>query len=88
MTTQIDYKNDYPALLDRINVLARKKRDEGLSPEELGEQKELYAIYLSGIRQQMTGMLDSIEVVDELPRDRMAREGYVAGEPVIIKFDA
>ena len=29
-------------LLDRINFLARKKRNEGLSPEETAEQKKLY----------------------------------------------
>lgn len=52
-------------LLDRINFLARKKRGEGLTPEELSEQKELYEIYLANIRGQVTNLLDSIEFVDE-----------------------
>ncbi len=52
-------------LLDRINFLARKKRSEGLSPEELSEQKKLYEIYLSGIRGQVVNLLDSIEFVDD-----------------------
>lgn len=52
-------------LLDRINFLARKKRNEGLSPEETAEQKKLYGIYLSAIRGQVTNLLDSIEFVDE-----------------------
>ena len=53
-----------PELLARINELARKKRTVGLTPEELAEQKELYKIYLSSIREQMTSLLDSIEFVD------------------------
>lgn len=63
-TTIEAYKADYPALIRRINQLAKKKREEGLTSGELAEQKELYAIYLGGIRAQLTGMLDSIEVVD------------------------
>lgn len=51
-------------LLARINELARKKRTEGLSPEELDEQKQLYKIYLAAIRGQVTSLLDSIEFVD------------------------
>ncbi|BEU86871.1 hypothetical protein TAMA11512_03350 [Selenomonas sp. TAMA-11512] len=73
MAKAIDYKNDYPALIGRINTLARKKREAGLSPEEQREQKDLYSIYLSGIRRQMTDMLDSIEVVDESPDEAQSR---------------
>lgn len=60
-------------LLERINFLARKKRNEGLSPEEISEQKKLYEIYLSSIRGQVTNLLDSIEFVDDTkkkPDDR------------------
>ena len=53
-----------PELLARINELARKKRTIGLTDEELAEQKELYKIYLAAIREQMTSLLDSIEIVD------------------------
>ena len=53
-----------PELLARINELARKKRTVGLTEEELAEQKELYKIYLAAIREQMTNLLDSIEIVD------------------------
>ena len=53
-----------PELLARINELARKKRMEGLTPEELAEQKELYKIYLAAIRGQVTSLLESIEIVD------------------------
>ena len=62
-----------PELLARINELARKKRTEGLTAEELSEQKKLYEIYLSSIRGQVTNLLDSIEFVDDTkkkPDDR------------------
>ncbi|MBO4401551.1 MAG: DUF896 domain-containing protein [Selenomonadaceae bacterium] len=58
-----------PELLARINELARKKRTAGLTEEELAEQKQLYEIYLTAIRGQVTNLLDSIEVVDAPPQD-------------------
>ena len=54
-----------PELLSRINELARKKRTQGLSEEELLEQRRLYEIYLSAIRGQVINLLDSIEFVDK-----------------------
>lgn len=45
-------------MIQRINQLAKKKREEGLTPEELKEQKELYAIYLQNIREQVKAQLD------------------------------
>lgn len=51
-------------LIDRINELAKKKRTEGLSTEELTEQKELYKEYLALIRGQVKNHLDSIKIVD------------------------
>lgn len=57
-----------PELLARINELARKKRTEGLSPEELAEQQKLYEIYLSAIRGQVSNLLDNIEFVDATPK--------------------
>lgn len=53
-----------PELLERINFLARKKRAEGLTAEEIIEQKKLYDIYLTAIRGQVTSLLDNIEFVD------------------------
>ena len=54
-----------PELLARINELARKKREIGLSEDELAEQTRLYAIYLAAIRGQVENLLESIEFVDE-----------------------
>lgn len=53
-----------PELLARINELARKKRTVGLSAEETAEQKKLYDIYLTAIREQVTGLLENIEFAD------------------------
>ncbi len=52
-------------LLARINELARKKRTEGLTEEELSEQRRLYDIYLAAIRGQVIDLLDRVEFVDE-----------------------
>ncbi|MXQ52449.1 DUF896 domain-containing protein [Shimazuella alba] len=54
-----------PELIARINYLANKKKDIGLSQEELIEQKELREIYLQGIRGQMRDHLSRIKFVDE-----------------------
>ena len=49
-------------LLNEINALAKKKREEGLSDEEQKRQKELYAIYLKGFREQVKERLDNVDV--------------------------
>ena len=51
--------------LKRINELAAKKKSgQELMPEELAEKKELYEIYLSFIRGQITSTLDRVEFID------------------------
>ena len=47
-------------LLNRINELAKKKREQGLTPEEQAEQKKLYKIYLGEIRTQFDKTLDNV----------------------------
>lgn len=54
-------------LIERINILARKKRTEGLTETELAEQKELYKEYLGNIRAQVKQNLDNVTIVDENP---------------------
>ena len=54
-------------MIARINILARKKRSEGLTEEEQCEQKALYKEYLGFIRGQVKQQLDKIEIDDELP---------------------
>lgn len=49
--------------LERINVLARKAKTEGLSPEEQQEQQDLRKEYLAAFRQHFRQQLDSVKVV-------------------------
>lgn len=59
--------------LKRINELAAKKKSrQQLTPEELAEKKELYEIYLSFIRGQITDSLDRVEFVDPETGERTA----------------
>lgn len=52
-------------LLNRINELAKKKREQGLTPEEQAEQKKLYKIYLGEIRTQFDKTLDNVSVKEK-----------------------
>ena len=49
-------------LLKRINELAKKKREQGLSKEEQEEQKALYAVYLKNFRDNFNKQLDSVSI--------------------------
>lgn len=48
--------------MGEINALAKKKREEGLTDDEAKRQKELYAIYLKGFREQVRERLDNVDV--------------------------
>lgn len=54
-----------PKELARINELSRKSREEGLTAEELAEQKQLRAAYIAAYRQNLKATLDQIVLVDE-----------------------
>ncbi len=45
--------------LDRINALAKKSKDEGLTFEEKTEQKKLREEYILEFRANMRGILDN-----------------------------
>ena len=47
-------------MIARINALAKKKREQGLTPAEQEEQRQLYAAYLADVRGQMTDQLDRV----------------------------
>lgn len=51
--------------LNRINELAKKSKDSGLTLSEAKEQKELRAEYLKGFRTSFENQLHSVKVVDE-----------------------
>ncbi|MBR3972029.1 MAG: DUF896 domain-containing protein [Ruminococcus sp.] len=63
-------------ILKRINELARKKKEEGLTEEEAKEQKELYKIYLGDIRTQFAKTLDNVSVKDEKGNVVPFKEAY------------
>jgi len=48
--------------IDRINALARKRKAEGLTPEEQAEQEALRKEYISGFRNNLQELLDSVVV--------------------------
>lgn len=52
-------------LIKRINELARKSREEGLTEEEKAEQAELRKRYIGAFRQGMTNTLSNVYIVDE-----------------------
>lgn len=52
-------------LIERINALARKKKAEGLTDEELAEQARLRMAYLSEFRAGMEATLEQIWIENE-----------------------
>ena len=48
--------------IERINFLAKKKKAEGLTPDELAEQQELYKEYIAGYRRNLQSSLSGITV--------------------------
>ncbi|MCR5846803.1 MAG: DUF896 domain-containing protein [Lachnospiraceae bacterium] len=52
-------------LIARINELYHKSQAEGLSDEELKEQKSLRAEYVANIRANLKSQLDNIDIVEK-----------------------
>jgi len=48
--------------IERINVLAKKSKKEGLTPAEKDEQQKLRQEYLQAIRKNFRQTLESIEI--------------------------
>ena len=59
--------------IDRINALAKKKKNEGLTESEAKEQAELRKIYIASFRQNLESQLKNIEIVD--PDDPRLKNG-------------
>ncbi|MGM9903952.1 MAG: DUF896 family protein [Enterococcus sp.] len=53
-----------PEKIERINQLARKKKEEGLTPAEEKEQVQLREAYLSAFRSGMRHHIEGMKVVD------------------------
>lgn len=52
------------AKIDRINVLARKAKAEGLTDGEKAEQQALRREYIDAMKASLTSQLDNMVVVD------------------------
>lgn len=63
-------------MIERINELAKKKKNEGLTEAEQKEQKELYKIYLAAIRGQFSETLDNVSVKEKDGRVIPFKEAY------------
>lgn len=51
--------------INRINVLAKKSKAEGLTAEEKAEQKQLRDEYIAEYRANLKAQLDQIIIVDK-----------------------
>ena len=51
--------------IDRINVLARKAKAEGLTEAEIAERDALRKEYIAAVTASLTGQLDHTWLVDE-----------------------
>ena len=51
--------------IDRINHLARKAREEGLSEEEAAEREALRGEYRAAVRENLRAALDNTYIMDE-----------------------
>ena len=50
-------------VIARINVLAKKNKQEGLTPEELAERDQLRRIYIDSVKASLVGHLDNTYLV-------------------------
>lgn len=51
--------------IDRINELARKQKIEGLTEQELAEQKILRREYIDSFKSSLISQLNNIYIIDE-----------------------
>ena len=58
-----------PEKIARINELAKKKKEVGLTPEEAVEQAELREEYIEGYRRSVRHHIEGIKIVDEEGND-------------------
>lgn len=50
-------------VIARINVLAKKAKTEGLTPEETAERDQLRRIYIDSVKANLVGQLDNTYVL-------------------------
>lgn len=52
-------------VIARINILAKKAKTEGLTPEETAERDRLRRIYIDSVKSNLVGQLENTYYVDE-----------------------
>ena len=62
--------------LARINELARKSKAEGLTEDELKEQKELRQRYIEAVRMNLRGQLNNIDIINKEGKIEYLGEKY------------
>ena len=67
-------------MLQEINALAKKKKEQGLTEAESKRQQELYAIYLKNFRQGFKQRLDNMDVRYPDGTVRSLKEAMEAGK--------
>ena len=50
-------------VIARINVLAKKAKAEGLTPEELAERDKLRRMYIDSVKANLVGQLENTYIV-------------------------
>lgn len=55
--------------LERINALAKKSRESGLTPEEKAEQQKLRQEYLTAFRGGMRNHIEGLKLIDPTGQD-------------------
>ena len=58
--------------LNRINELAKKSKEEGLTAEEKAEQETLRKEYLEKFREHFKGHLNRINFVEDMKEEELA----------------
>lgn len=51
-------------VIARINVLAKKAKQEGLTPEEVTERDRLRRIYIDSVKASLVGHLENTYIVE------------------------
>lgn len=66
--------------IDRINALARRAKETGLTPEEEAERAALRAEYVAAVKASLTAQLERTYLVDADGRKtRLKKRGHAAG---------
>ena len=57
--------------IDRINALAKKHKEEGLTEEEHREREELRKEYLANFRKNFRSHLDRVKFVEDMTQEEL-----------------